>query len=303
VTCPKRLTTSPSLIAGWRGGAGAALRASDSMGDVVDKRTSRKGQTGADAPPRSAMRGGTASYRVLEIIVDPNVAQDRARTIIPRERPDPRTDGVSGTTPALIAAAAGVGFGHAILPDHWMPLAVVGRAQRYPLARIARLSGLAGIAHVLVSLLLGAVIVAVGLQFRSSVADAEDAIVGGLLIATGVAFAVFELARRAHHGHDHPHAGRRVSGAATVMVPFGAAASPDLTILPIFLAAAATGVGAAIGSLVAFALVTVATFIVLTVLAAAGGYALRAPWLDRAAGALTAAVLVVIGALVATGVI
>jgi len=25
---------------------------------------------------------------------------------------------VSGTTPALIAAAAGVGFGHAILPDH-----------------------------------------------------------------------------------------------------------------------------------------------------------------------------------------
>ena len=30
-------------------------------------------------------------------------------------------------TPALLAAAAGVGFGHAILPDHWVPLAVVGR--------------------------------------------------------------------------------------------------------------------------------------------------------------------------------
>lgn len=36
---------------------------------------------------------------------------------------------------------------------------------------------------------------------------------------------------------------------------------------------------------------------------AAGGYALRAPWLDRAAGAITAAVLVIIGALVATSVI
>jgi threonine/homoserine/homoserine lactone efflux protein len=87
------------------------------------------------------------------------------------------------------------------------------------------------------------------------------------------------------------------------MVPFGAAASPDLTILPVFLAAAATSVGAAIGSLVAFALATVATFMMLTVLAAAGGYALRAPWLDRTAGAVTAAVLVIIGALVATGVI
>ncbi len=26
---------------------------------------------------------------------------------------------MSATTPALLAAAAGVGFGHAILPDHW----------------------------------------------------------------------------------------------------------------------------------------------------------------------------------------
>lgn len=210
---------------------------------------------------------------------------------------------MSGTTPALIAAAAGVGFGHAILPDHWMPLAVVGRAQRYPLARIARLSGLAGLAHVLVSLVLGVVIVAVGLQFRSSISDAEDAIVGGLLIATGVAFGVFELVGRGRHDHDHPRTGRRLRGAAAVMVPFGAAASPDLTILPVFLAAAAAGVGAAIGSLVAFALVTVLTFVALTVLAAAGGYALRAPWLDRAAGAVTATVLVVIGVLVATGVI
>jgi hypothetical protein len=71
----------------------------------------------------------------------------------------------------------------------------------------------------------------------------------------------------------------------------------------VFLAAAATGLGAAIGSLVAFAVATVATFVVLTVVAAAGGYALRAPWLDRAAGAVTAAVLVIIGVLVATGVI
>jgi hypothetical protein len=214
---------------------------------------------------------------------------------------------MSATTPALIAAAAGVGFGHAILPDHWMPLAVVGRAQRYPLAKIARLSSIAGIAHVLVSLLLGAVIVAVGLQFRSSVANAENAIVGGLLIATGVAFAVVELLGRGHQHHDHgtghEQRHRRLRGAATVVVPFGAAASPDLTILPVFLAAAAAGVGAAIGSLVAFSLVTVLTFVVLTVLAAAGGYALRAPWLDRAANAITAGVLVVIGVLVVTGVI
>src|SRR6516225_5296059 len=108
-------------------------------------------------------------------------------------------------SPALLAAAAGVGFGHAILPDHWVPLAVVGRTRRYPLARVARLSGLAGTAHVLVSILLGAALIAVGLQFRSLVETAQQTIVGGVLIATGLAFAALELAGRGHrHSHDDP---------------------------------------------------------------------------------------------------
>src|SRR5437764_6579951 len=105
-------------------------------------------------------------------------------------------------TPALLAAAAGVGFGHAVLPDHWVPLAVVGRTQHYPLSKVARLSGLAGVAHVLVSVILGAVIVAIGLQFRSTVENVQNTIVGLLLIGTGVAFLALELTG---HGHHHAH--------------------------------------------------------------------------------------------------
>src|SRR6202161_697242 len=105
--------------------------------------------------------------------------------------------------PALLVAAAGVGFGHAILPDHWVPLAVLGRTRRYPLARVARLSGLAGVAHVLVSIVLGGVIIAVGLQFRSAIQSAQDTIVGCVLILTGLGFAALELTG---HGHDHGHA-------------------------------------------------------------------------------------------------
>jgi hypothetical protein len=258
---------------------------------------------------------------------------------------------VNATTPALLAAAAGVGFGHAVLPDHWVPLAVVGRTRRYPLRRVARLSGLAGVAHVLVSILLGAVIVAVGLQFRSSVQSAQDEIIGCVLVLTGVAFAILELRGRGHHHrHEHPgghdgghrhepahrqgargHAGRdelgggaghephpdhareldervsagesRMHGLAAVMVPFGAAASPDLTILPVFLAAATVGATTAIGSLVIFAAVTIATIVGLTLLACFGGYQIRGRWLERWGNSLTALVLIVIGALVLAGAI
>ena len=213
--------------------------------------------------------------------------------------------------PALLAASAGVGVGHAILPDHWVPLAVMGRARRYPLSKVARLSGLAGLAHVLLSVILGGVTIAVGLQFRSTVQSAQDTIIGCLLIATGLGFTVLELIGRGHshdpaghgHGHAHAHERRGIRGLAAVMVPFGAAASPDLTILPVFLAAATAGVATAIGSLVIFAAVTIGTIVGLTLAATTGGYQIRGQWLDRWGNAVTAVVLVVIGALVLTGTI
>ena len=263
---------------------------------------------------------------------------------------------MSDAAPALLLAAAGVGFGHAILPDHWVPLAVVGRTRRYPLSRVARLSGLAGTAHVLVSLVLGAVIVLVGLQFRSAIEGAEDTIVGAVLLATAVGFAAMELSGRGHshshdghhhvhaddhahaddhthaadhthaddhahaadhrHADDHAHAAdhsfhhehahhhdSRAGRLAAIMVPFGAAASPDLTILPVFLAATTAGVLTAIGSLFVFAAVTITTMVTLTVIATRSGYQVKGAWLERWGNILTAGVLVVLGVLIITGTI
>jgi hypothetical protein len=205
-------------------------------------------------------------------------------------------------------------LGHAILPDHWLPLAVVGRTRRYSLARVARLSTAAGLAHVTVSLALGGVIVAIGLQFRSSVESAQSTIVGSLLIATAVVLVLVDIVgvgdRHSHEGehahphnraHEHAHAGTR--SLIPFMVSFGAAASPDLTILPVFLAATAAGVGAAVGSLIVFGLVTVATFVILTLLATAGGYRLGGQWLEKRGNLLTAGMLLVVGLLVLVGAI
>jgi nickel/cobalt exporter len=213
---------------------------------------------------------------------------------------------------------------------------------------VARLSSLAGVAHVIVSIVLGAVIVAVGLQFRSTVESAQDTVIGIVLIVTGIGFAVLELSGHGHthdhdHGHEHDHrhdrehshaddhehdhdhsradggghehdqhvqsadgdapARRRLRDASAVMVPFGAAASPDLTILPVFLAATAAGLATAVGSLLIFAAVTIGTIVGLTLAATRGGYEIRGQWLERWGNALTAVVLIVVGALVFTGII
>ena len=87
------------------------------------------------------------------------------------------------------------------------------------------------------------------------------------------------------------------------MVPFGAAASPDLTILPVFVAATTAGLTAAVGSLVIFAAVTIATIVGLTLAACFGGYQIRGQWLERWGNTCTALVLIVIGSLVFSAVI
>ena len=89
--------------------------------------------------------------------------------------------------------------------------------------------------------------------------------------------------------------------AAALAVPFGAAASPDLTILPVFLAASALGGATAVGSLLVFAIVTVATIVGLTVAASFGAARLTAPWVERRANLLTAGTLLVLGGLIAFG--
>jgi nickel/cobalt exporter len=233
------------------------------------------------------------------------------------------------STPAVLAAAAGVGFGHAVLPDHWAPLAVMARARRQPVRRTVRLAAMAGITHVALSLVLGGALIAVGLHFQATVQRHADLIVGGLLLATGAVFLVQELLGHGHgHDHDvadhhdqhdhgslvvqtrpaavhaHPDPARdRTARLGAFIVSFGAAASPDLTVLPVFLAASALGLAASLGTLLVFGLVTLTTIVGLTTLAAVGGHRVRGAWIDKSANLITALVLLAIGALVATGAI
>lgn len=228
--------------------------------------------------------------------------------------------------PLLLIAAGTVGFLHSILPDHWVPLAVVARTQRWTIAQTARTSLLASVGHVLTSIVLGGIIALVGLQFRHVVEKQQGHIVGVVLVLTGVGFFIWGLSGHGHHHHDalhhhqdgrhmdmteHHHGGttgghdapaeslaRRL---AAIAVPFGAAASPDLTILPVFLAASALGAGAVIGVLTTFSIVTLATFVVLTVGATLAGYQVQGEWLEENGNMLTAIVLVAIGVAVYAG--
>jgi len=210
----------------------------------------------------------------------------------------------------LLLAAAVVAVLHSILPDHWVPLAVVARTQRWGLLRVARVSALASVGHVVSSLVLAGIVAAVGLRFQHQLEAQQGHLIGAVLALTGLGFLAWGL-RSGGHGHEHDHGdghahehGRAQAPTgqqslarrlAAIAVPFGVAASPDLTILPVALAASAAGRGAVAGVLIVFAVITIGVFVGLTVLATLAGYQIKGEWLERNANTITALVLIAIG--------
>lgn len=111
----------------------------------------------------------------------------------------------------LCLTAAAIGFVHTVLgPDHYLPFIMMGRAQRWSLAKTVRVTLLCGAAHVLSSVVLGAIGVAAGLAVtRIEAFEAGRGNVAAWALA-GFGFAymlwgVRAALRARPHTHWHAH--------------------------------------------------------------------------------------------------
>lgn len=115
------------------------------------------------------------------------------------------------TAPLLVATVAAVGVLHTLVPDHWAPIVVIGRQQGWSIARTARAAAIAGVGHVTTTLLLGAVLWAVGAALAVRYGHVVDVAAAVALIAFGVWIGyagwreLHEDHGHAHHGHAHVH--------------------------------------------------------------------------------------------------
>jgi len=118
---------------------------------------------------------------------------------------------VSGEILVLAGTAASIGFVHTVLgPDHYLPFIVISRARRWTLAKTLFISFLCGLGHVLSSVVLGFIGIALGIAvFRlEGVESFRGGLAAWLLIGFGLAYSIWGLhraIRRKPHKHLHPH--------------------------------------------------------------------------------------------------
>jgi nickel/cobalt transporter (NicO) family protein len=113
----------------------------------------------------------------------------------------------------LSVTAVSLGFLHTILgPDHYLPFIVLSQAKKWSLRKTMIITFLCGIGHVLSSVVLGLVGIAVGISVGKlvSIDSFRGNIAAWLFIAFGLVYmiiAIRNLIRKRKHTHSHFHFG------------------------------------------------------------------------------------------------
>ncbi len=183
---------------------------------------------------------------------------------------------------------------HALLPNHWLPVLAIGRAQGWSLRQVTRVTLLAGLAHAGSTVLLGFGLALLGWQWSATSAKTVGQIGPLLLIGLGLLF------MWRHHRHHHSHRADMDEGSKRGIVATLALAmflSPCLEVEAYFLLAGAQGLRAVLATAFIYVLVSVVGM-VLWIRAVYFG-ASRFDWhlLEHNAGLVTGATLVGTGIL------
>lgn len=118
---------------------------------------------------------------------------------------------ISGEILVLIGTAATLGLVHTVLgPDHYLPFIVISRARKWSLSKTLLISFFCGLGHVLGSVVLGFVGIALGLAVSrlTSVESFRGGAAAWLLIGFGFAYFIWGMHRAIRnrpHEHIHVH--------------------------------------------------------------------------------------------------
>ncbi|HYK53885.1 MAG TPA: hypothetical protein VEV38_10185 [Candidatus Eremiobacteraceae bacterium] len=90
-----------------------------------------------------------------------------------------------GTPALLVIAVAAVGVLHTLVPDHWVPIALVARQQGWTRGQTARAAAIAGIGHTVSTLVIALVVWIAGALFAERFGRIVDVVTSWALIAFG----------------------------------------------------------------------------------------------------------------------
>jgi ABC-type nickel/cobalt efflux system permease component RcnA len=223
-------------------------------------------------------------------------------------------------TSVLLGTALATALFHTLIPDHWLPFVLIGRARNWTVATTAAVSGVSALIHTALSILLGALAIAMGLTWAQVVGESLEKASAVLLVVFGLGYAAWawrkgghfhpggRLMHRdasaascagdegAHPEHLHYHADDELIHGADrrngIYLAVIIGLNPCVLILPVMLSSVERGMAAVAGVTVVYALTTSVLMVALSTLGVAGARRMQVPgvarYMESASGLLIA---------------
>ena len=198
----------------------------------------------------------------------------------------------------VLAGSVALSVVHVFIPNHWIPLVAVSRAERWTRSESAWISALTAGAHTLSTILVGVFVGLVGYKLSSAYDFVARIVAPVVLAGLGIVFVILDFTR--HHSHEeivHVDAVSRKSKPAIVTaLAIAMFFSPCLEIEVYYFTAGAAlgGLGIVFVSIV-YVLITVLGIVILVDVGRKGVERIKLHFLEHHEKGVTGGILILLG--------
>jgi nickel/cobalt exporter len=189
---------------------------------------------------------------------------------------------------------------HALIPNHWIPLVAIGRAEGWSRSEILVITGISGLAHVISTILIGVVVGLLGHGLSIRHASVSSVVAPAVLIVLGVVYLVLDATARRRHQHRFParkHATKVSRFALVASLCLAMFFSPCIEIEAYFFSAGIIGWHGIVAVSLVYLVLTVMGMVILVDLGLKGAARIRSRFLERHEKRVTGLLLVALGVL------
>lgn len=184
---------------------------------------------------------------------------------------------------------------HALIPNHWLPLVAVARAEHWKVREINTITFISATAHVLGTVALGLVLGLIGKELAEQYGHTINVAASVLLIIFGLIYYTVNLPHHHHSSQKDVAQYKRSKRKWILIFIFMMFLSPCLEVESLFLSAGAYGMGNVILLSVVYGIVSISGILLLVNLGNKGVNLLPADFVEHNEKRISGAVLIIVG--------
>jgi len=191
---------------------------------------------------------------------------------------------------------------HASIPNHWIPLVVLSKSEKWTEKFTMSATAIAGFSHTLSTIIIGIIVGFLGYKLSGSYSFIVGVIAPSLLILLGIIYLALSIrANKHHHHHHHTHeihlddVKKKTTAAIILTLTVSMFFSPCLEIEAYFFVASKFGWTGIIAVSVIYTFITIAGMLLLVWLGMKGVKKIKSHFLEHHEKTITGILLVILG--------